>query len=78
MSKKKKQRVGFVADGFSKILEGLMRFTTVPLEKSAIKWRMNMVFSQPSFKTEYKGKAYAFDGRHCLFCGWRCLTACQN
>ncbi|OGF62666.1 hypothetical protein A2662_03985 [Candidatus Giovannonibacteria bacterium RIFCSPHIGHO2_01_FULL_45_33] len=46
------------------IIENLVRLTTVPIEKSIIKWRMDKIFSQYYFETEYKGKAYAFDSRH--------------
>jgi len=47
-----------------KIVENLVKLTTVPIEKSVIKWRMDKVFSQYRFETEYKCKIYAFDGRH--------------
>ena len=46
------------------IIEHLTRLTTVPIEKSIIKWRMEKIFSQYYFETEYKGKVYTFDGRH--------------
>jgi len=47
-----------------KIVENLIKLTTVPIEKSVIKWRMDKVFTQYSFEAEYKGKIYSFDGRH--------------
>ena len=47
-----------------KIIGGLVKLTTVPLEKSVIKWQMDKVFNQYYFKAEYKGKVYSFDGRH--------------
>ncbi|KKT39897.1 hypothetical protein A2W54_01575 [Candidatus Giovannonibacteria bacterium RIFCSPHIGHO2_02_43_13] len=47
-----------------KIVENLIKLTTVPIEKSVIKWRINKVFGQYYFETEYKDKIYTFDGRH--------------
>ena len=46
------------------IVENLIKLTTVPIEKSVIKWRMDKVFNQYNFEAEYKGKIYRFDGRH--------------
>ena len=55
-------------DAVRKIVEGLIRLTTVPVEKSVIKWQMNKVFSQCCFETRYKNKIYSFDGRHlCIY-----------
>jgi len=47
-----------------KIVENLIKLTTVPIEKSIIKWQINRTFDQYHFKAEYKGKIYTFDGRH--------------
>jgi len=47
-----------------KIIKYLTRFTTVPIEKSGIQWRIDTVFNFYRFETEVKGKIYVFDGRH--------------
>ena len=47
-----------------KIVENLIKLTTVPIEKSVIKWRVDKVFGQYYFETEHKDKIYTFDGRH--------------
>lgn len=62
MAKRKARKKG--KNDLEKILEHLIKLTTVPREKSPIQWRMDKVFSQYHFETEHKGKIYAFDGRH--------------
>lgn len=47
-----------------KILENLIKLTTIPREKSVIQWRMDKVFEVYYFEAEYRGKIYKFDGRH--------------
>ena len=51
-----------------KIIKNLIKLTTVPIEKSVIKWRMDKVFGQYRFEAKYKDKIYVFDGRHFIVC----------
>ncbi len=61
---KKQKRARQPGSAIEKILKSLIRLTTIPREKSVIRWKMDKVFSTYHFETEYKGKIYAFDGRH--------------